>query len=138
MGRQGPQYGAAMRVIIALSSLLMLGGCGEKELAACVSSGEQTTLLRQIAAAGGVKKNFEACINSNMGEKYCRVIWLDSDTAVHDCMKAHGLEYMPSQVSGGPCHLLDYDDVYCYRPKWLLALPKEIQAVLAPARPNGA
>lgn len=120
-------------LVIALAGASVLSGCGEKEMASCAASAEQLVLLRQMAAVGATKTAFDQCIVAFKREKYCRAVWLDTDGEVRNCMESHGLRFVEGP-SGAGCHFLDYDEISCYRPKWLLALPPEIQNLLIPPR----
>jgi hypothetical protein len=126
--------GAPLKIIAAAICLAVLSGCGERELSACISSAEQLVLLRQMTVVGGKKISFDLCIKNNMGEKYCRAVWLDADSEVRGCMERHGFKF--AEAPSGPyCHFMNYDDVYCYISKWALLLPNELQKMFVPQRP---
>ena len=123
-----------MRRIPVFIILLVLSGCGERDLSVCKGSAEQIVLLRQIAVVGATKTDFDRCIVSNLGEKYCRALWLDLDGETRNCMAQHGFKFMDG--SDYPrCGFLSYGDIDCYRPKWITAFPTWIQALLIAATP---
>lgn len=126
-----------MRLVVAIVGLTVLTGCGEeKALFACVTSAERTILLRQMAAVGGTKAGFDRCIAVSASEKYCRALWLDADGEVHKCMDAAGFQYVETPRQEHCSGYTDYDDLYCYRAKWIGALPAEMHRLLVSKRPG--
>jgi hypothetical protein len=126
-------------LIIGIVALMALSGCDPQttsdNLKSCLSSTEQTILLRQVTAATKLKEQFEYC-RSIQNESYCRGLYLDANQVVRQCMKDRGYSFIDidfyrsrkvnpykigdwehgGELRDGMCGWDQYEQPECYQP----------------------
>jgi hypothetical protein len=120
---------------LTLSMAFTLAACDDssEKLKSCLASTEQTILLRQVTQNEKRKKDFESC-RTDMGENYCRALYLNANGLVRQCMKDGGYSFIdpdfylsrgenPWRPDGmvkegleGLCGWEQYDKPNCYQP----------------------
>jgi hypothetical protein len=137
--------GGVRLAVLAATVALSLTGCDpgpapEAVLRSCLASTEQTILLRQLALSGTEKEKFESCKNRPIPTyvrpgtlstiNYCRVVYLDANDPVRQCMSERGYIFLDlssyghfkgyltadSRVKPGltVCDLEQYQQASCY------------------------
>lgn len=109
-------------IVLGLAFAL-LPGCSEEKLNACAASTEQTLLLRQLTLTDDQKQGFERCLAGTAGRNACRIIYLDADNALTQCMSEKGYA-----LRRGAADCKSYYDSKCYAPTWLWKLQKFLRA----------
>ena len=81
--------------MIRIAMVLLLGvplfGCGsvDEGLSQCLSSTEQTVLLRQLTLPTKEREFFDEC-RQTLPRNYCTATYLDANGLARKCMKARG------------------------------------------------
>lgn len=127
--------------IIGVVALIALSGCDPQTasdgLKSCLSSTEQTILLRQVTAAPKLKEGLEFCRSvQNNSEGYCRGLYLNANKVVRQCMKQAGYSFIDmdfyrsrkvnpykigdwehgGELRDGVCSWEEYEQPECYQP----------------------
>lgn len=120
--------------LLILAMAFALAACDDSsdKLRSCLASTEQTVLLRQVNQNPKAKENFELCrTEMNMGENYCRGLYLNANGLVRQCMKDAGYSFIDPDfylsrgetpwiddrtTKQGVCGWPQYDQPNCYQP----------------------
>jgi hypothetical protein len=116
--------------IVLGTAFALLPGCSEEKLDACVASTEPTLLLRQLTLSGDKKKGFEGCLAGTAGRNFCRIIYLDADNALTQCMSEKGYAFRSGASDCNP-YFNGYYESECYAPTWLWKIRKLIGAQIS-------
>lgn len=105
-----------MKVVgpLMLVAAANLTSCLEKRLEQCLTSTEQTILLRQLNLTKDERERFDFCAR-NESITACRARFLNAETVVRQCMKGHGYPH----ISDGRCSYSDCSRPACYVQTWV-------------------
>jgi hypothetical protein len=84
------------RVAAIGSIAFVLGGCADPSdpLTRCLESTETTILLRELNLTETARASLSSCRDMQLGEAFCRGLYLDASGAVQKCMNEAGYIFL--------------------------------------------
>jgi hypothetical protein len=86
-----------IRHLAAIGSVVfVLGGCADPSdtLTTCLESAETTVLLRELNLTETARASLSSCREMQLGEAFCRGLYLDASGAVRQCMDKAGYIFL--------------------------------------------
>jgi hypothetical protein len=104
------------RLGLIAATCILLAGCSEEKISACIVTAEPILAARQLNMTGQAKEWLARCrANPAYPRGNCEVLYLDADRLLTDCMRAKG--YVISIIRTEACQ--SYYQAECWTPVWV-------------------